>query len=37
MLNNLVLKENEDEFIGYGMSITGPTNVHYGNSRMSKR
>jgi hypothetical protein len=36
MLDNLVLKENGDEFLGYGKSITRPTNVRYGNSRMPK-
>jgi hypothetical protein len=36
MLDNLVLDENEDQFVGYGKSITGPTNVDCGNSRMSK-
>jgi hypothetical protein len=36
MLDNLVLDENGDQFVGYEKSITGPTNVVCGNRRMSK-
>jgi hypothetical protein len=36
MLNNLILDENGEQFVGYGKNITGPTNVDCGNSRMSK-
>jgi hypothetical protein len=36
MLDNLVLDENEDQFVGYGKGIIEPTNVDCGNSRMSK-
>jgi hypothetical protein len=36
MLDNLVLDENGDKFVGYFKSITGPTNVYYVNSLVSK-
>jgi hypothetical protein len=37
MLDNLILDENGDQFVGYGKkTITRPTNVDCGNSRMSK-
>jgi hypothetical protein len=37
MLDNLVLKKNGNEFVGYEKNIIGSTNIHYGNSHMSKR
>jgi uncharacterized membrane protein len=36
MLDNLVLGENGDQFVGYKKSITGPINIDYVNSCMSK-
>jgi hypothetical protein len=37
MLDNLVLKKNRNEFVGYEKNIIGSTNIYYGNSHMSKR
>jgi hypothetical protein len=37
MLDNLVLKKNGDEFVGYEKNIIRSTNIYYGNSHMSKR
>jgi hypothetical protein len=36
MLDNLALDKKGDQFVEYGKSITGPTNVVCGNCRMSK-
>jgi hypothetical protein len=37
VIDNLVLNKEGNGFVGYEMTITGTTNVHYGNPRMSKR